>query len=330
MRALFLLISLSVAAGAALPAFAQERSGQPLTLQEERALKPKDAFRECEVCPEMVVVPPGEFLMGSPEEEKDREAWEGPLHKVKIGRAFAAGRFEVRRDEFEAFVEETGRATGPDCTAFADLLNGKPQSREGLSYRNPGFPQGDSHPVLCISWRDAKDYVAWLSQKTGKAYRLLSEAEWEYAARAGAVTPYHFGRDASALCSYANGADQTFEGKRPPDVGEGWADLACRDGYVYTAPVGSFAANAFGLHDMHGNVEEWVEDCAFMLEKGVGYANPPADGSPWISGNCPNRVTRGGSWASPAASLRAAARSEAPADKPQDFVGLRVARTLSR
>jgi formylglycine-generating enzyme required for sulfatase activity len=324
-----LILSLFIVS-AAVPSHSQDRSGQPLTLQEERALKAKDTFRECDVCPEMVVVPAGEFLMGSPEDEKEREGWEGPLHQVKIDRSFAVGRFEVRRDEYEAFVKDTGRATGPDCTAFADLLNGKAQAREGLSYREPGFPQGDSHPVLCISWREAKDYVTWLSHKTGKAYRLLSEAEWEYAARAGSAAPYSFGKDANALCSYGNGADQAFEDKRPPDVEEGWADIACRDGYVYTAPVGSFAANAFGLHDMHGNVEEWVEDCAVMIETGAGYANPPADGSPWISGNCRNRVTRGGNWASPAASLRSAARSEAPADKRQDFVGLRVARTLSR
>lgn len=329
MRTLLVLVSYFLAAASViLPALAQERGGQPLTLQEERALTPKATFRECDICPEMVVVPGGEFLMGSPDDEKDREPWEGPQHKVQI-RAFAAGKFEIRRDEFDAFVKQTGHKTAPDCMSYGDLVEGKPQPRD-FSYLNPGFPQADSHPVVCISWRDAKAYVAWLSQKTGKAYRLLSEAEWEYAARAGSRTAYHFGNDAKALCSYGNGADQTFGEKPAPNFPKDFADIPCRDGHVFTAPVGSFAPNAFGLYDMHGNAEELVEDCALMLETGAGYVNPPADGSPLISGSCRSHVARGGSWAAVASSLRSAARDERVADSPLDTIGFRVARTLSR
>jgi hypothetical protein len=157
------------------------RPAQPLSAQEECGLKPKDLFRECENCPEMVVLPAGSFTMGSPEGEKGRRADEGPPHQVTFRQAFAAGRLEVTVEQFATFVTETGYNPGPTCHVFRE---GKYEERTDRSWRNPGFNQNGRYPAVCLSWNDAKAYVAWLSKKTNRNYRLLSEAEWEYAARA--------------------------------------------------------------------------------------------------------------------------------------------------
>ena len=230
----------------------------------ERALKPGDTFRECaKDCPEMVVIPPGEFWMGSPDGEG--YASEQPRHKVKIERPFAVGKFEVTWDDWEACVAMRG-------------CDGRPTADGGL---------GKGHqPLINVSWDQAKSYVAWLSRMTGGPYRLLTEAEWEYAARGVTSAdaphpPYPWGDKASH--EYANyGADQCCQGKT-----EG------RDKWLYTAPVGQFPPNAFGLYDMHGNVWEWVEDPWHDNYRGT----PPTDGSTWREGgDASRRVVRGGSW----------------------------------
>jgi formylglycine-generating enzyme required for sulfatase activity len=274
------------------------------------------SFRDCpDVCPEMVVVPKGSFTMGSPPAEKGASD-EGPQHEVRIARPFAVGKYEVTRGEFAAFISESVRVAGDRC--YTDE-GGRFEERSGRSFRNPGFVQDDRHPAVCVSFEDATAFAAWLTWKTGKAYRLLSEAEWEYAARAGTATRYHFGQNERDLCTYGNVGDLTAKKKF-----KHWETIAnCRDGHVYTAPAGAFRPNAFGLHDMHGNVWEWVQDCG-----NGSYNGALSDGSAWTTGDCSRRVLRGGSWGDFPWHLRSAVRSRPPPDLRNYNVGFRVGRTL--
>ncbi len=276
------------------------RPGTPLLAEQERGLKPKETFRECADCPEMVVVPAGSFTMGSPAGEKDRSSDEGPQHDVRISRPFAVGKFHVTRDQFAAFVNETGR----------DM------SKRACSWRSPGFEQEGSHPVVCVSWDDANAYADWVAKKTGKPYRLLSEAEWEHAARGrtspGAYPRFWFGNDEKDLCRHGNGWDQA--------AGNGGAP--CNDGYRYTSPAGHYEPNTFGLYDMSGNAWQRTADCYHD-----NYNNAPSDGSAWTTGNCGGRVVRGGSWGNNPGSLRAANRNRFTGEF--NVVSFRLARTLS-
>ena len=244
--------------------------------------EPGTKFRDCPECPELVVVPEGRFMMGSPSGEEGRRDREGPVHEVTIGYRLAVGVKEVTRGEFARFVSETGRSMGDSCWEW----DGEWKERSGRNWKSPGYSQTDEHPVVCVSWNDAKAYVRWLSGKTGKEYRLLSEAEWEYVARAGTGTARYWGEGESGQCRYANGADR--EAKRH---NSGWTVADCDDGYYRTAPVGSFQANEYKLHDVLGNVWEWTEDCW-----NESYTGALSDGSAWRSGNCSRRVLRGGSW----------------------------------
>ena len=175
--------------------------------------------------------------------------------------------------------------------------------------------------MVCVSWNDAQAYVGWLNERTGGGWRLPSEAEWEYAARAGSETLYHFGDNASRLCDYGNVMDTT---KFPN--GNQWSEsrVECEDGAAYPTRVGSYRPNALGLHDMHGNVWEWTEDCW-----NEGYAGAPTDGSAWDSGDCSRRVFRGGSWNNSPSYLRAAYRFRITTVSHGDTNGFRVARTLT-
>lgn len=256
---------------------------------------PGTMFRDCPMCPDMVVVPAGTFLMGSPETEEGRHDDEGPQHEVEIEAAFAVGRFEVTWEEWDACALAGGcRADGVEQAGGDE-----------------GWGRG-RRPVMHVSWNDAKDYLNWLSIETGQSYRLLSEAELEYVARAGTVTPYPWGEEASP--EFANyGADECCRGEAAGH--DAWADE--------TAPVGSFPANAFGLYDLHGNVFEWTEDCW-----NNNYSGAPSDGSAWIDGDCSLRVLRGGSWGISPQGLRSAYRvGDDPTLRISDF-GFRVARTL--
>jgi formylglycine-generating enzyme required for sulfatase activity len=255
--------------------------GHGITEARERALRPKDTFKECAVCPEMVVVPAGEFMMGWPETERRYSDNEGPQHKVVISRPFAVARFELTFGEWDA------------CVADGDCPRDIPESGSRRARL----------PVINVSWDDAQSYVAWLSKMTGKPYRLLSEAEWEYAARAGTTTRYSFGDDEAELAEYAwynwNSANRAH-------------------------PVGQRTPNAFGVFDMHGNVWEWVEDCYHD-----DYEGAPVDGAAWTTGGCATRVLRGGSWNSSPELLRAAYRLKATTVERNHVVGFRVGRTLS-
>lgn len=243
---------------------------------------PGSVFREGADGPEMVVVPAGEFMMGSPESEEGRYANEGPQHKVKIALPFAVGRFAVTFDEWDACVVAGGSAHEPD---------------------DNGWGRG-RRPVINVSWEDAQVYVTWLANKTGKPYRLLSEAEWEYAARAGATTRYPWGDEAGTGRANFFGSGSRWSGEQ-------------------TAPVGSFKPNAFGLFDMIGNVWEWVQDCW-----NYSYDGAHADGSAWESGDCGRRVARGGCWFNLSQIARAADRYGNKPGYRYYTIGFRVARTL--
>jgi formylglycine-generating enzyme required for sulfatase activity len=269
----------------------------PLTAAQERALKPRDTFKECDACPEMVVVPPGSFLMGSPGSEAGRYGDEGPQHYVTIARPFAVARFEATFAEWDACVTDGG-------------CRHRPGDR--------GWGRG-RRPVIDVAWGNiATEYLPWLSRKTGRTYRLLTEAEWEYVARAGSATRYHFGSSVQDLCAYGNSADLAAKEKY-----KGWAAASCHDGYVNTAPVGSFRPNAFGLFDVHGNVWEWVQDCWNGSHVGA-----PADGSARMTGACSRRVLRGGSWCNAPTLLRSATRYGGVSTLPCRDFGFRVARPL--
>ena len=230
--------------------------------------RPGTVFRDCAVCPEMVVVAAGSFMMGSPTWEEGRFDDEGPQHRVTIGSPFAVGVYEVTFAEWDACVGAGG------CGGY------RPEDE--------GWGRG-RRPAINVSWDDAQGYVQWLSRETGEQYRLLTEAEWEYVARAGTTTARYWGDSESGQCRNGNGYDRTSHA----EYGWDWNEpVACSDGYVDTAPAGSFQPNAFGLYDVLGNVWEWTEDCW-----NDDYSSAPTDGSAWQSGDCSPRVLRGGSWA---------------------------------
>jgi formylglycine-generating enzyme required for sulfatase activity len=255
----------------------------------ERRLRAGDSFRECaKDCPEMIVIPAGSFTMGSPEGEKGRRAREGPQHEVTIAKRFAVSKSEVTWDEWRACVNHG------DCPHISDSAWGR-----------------GTRPVINVTWEQVKQYVAWLSKMTGQNYRLLTEAEWEYAARAGTKTAYPWGNEignGNANCS---------------GCGSQWAD---DEENPKTAPVASFPPNAFRLHDMNGNVWEWVEDCYQS-----NYKEAPTDGSALNTRDCINHVIRGGSWIvwQFPESARSASRDNYAKDQLRSFVGFRVARTLT-
>ena len=282
------------------------------------ASRPGRVFRDCDECPEIVVVPAGSFTMGSPESEEGRWNDEGPQHRVTIARPFAVGRYEVTRGEFARFVSVTGRSAGDSCRT---LESGEGKGRSGRGWQSPGYRQTDGEPAVCVSWGDARAYARWLSRETGQEYRLLSESEWEYAARAGTRSSRWWGDGEAGQCGLANGYDRTGAAELDLD----WDAARCSDGYVVTSPAGVFSANGFGLHDMSGNVWEWVEDCWHD-----SYAGAPSDGGVWTTGgDCSQRVLRGGSWIDPPQDLRAALRVGDDSGIRNVIFGFRVARTLA-
>jgi len=259
---------------------------QILTTAQERGLKAQDAFRECSLCPEMVVIPAGRFMMGSPSGEPGRRNEEDPYPEVVVPRPFPVSRFEVTFEEWDV------------CYLVGDC-----------SWRPPDQPWGRAQsPVIDVSWSDARQYTAWLSRLTRRPYRLLSEAEWEYAARAGTTWAYWWGNEIGRANANCKTCGTTWDNKQ-------------------TAPVGSFIANAFGLRDMLGNVWEWVEDCWHDRYQGA-----PSDGSAWTVActDDTQRVVRGGGWNDDPADLRAAARYGGPREIRNSVNGIRLARTLNR
>lgn len=273
------------------------------------------SFRDCADCPHMVTIPGGSFSMGSAATEVGRRKDGDPAHPVKIS-TFAMGKTEITRGQFAQFVKATGYTTGNKCWI---IDNGKYEDRSG-NWGRIGFKQDNNHPVVCISWNDANAYTKWLARKTGKPYRLPSEAEWEYAARGKTLTARYWGESPNAACTYANVADKTI--KETIKVANAWKGHNCKDGFAYTAPVGSFKANAYGLNDMLGNVWEWTQDSYHK-----NYEGAPADGSAWQDEE-EKRVLRGGSWYDAPRFVRSAGRDKAMPDSRYDNIGFRVVRML--
>ncbi len=270
------------------------------------ALTPGTTFQDCSDCPEMVVVPSGSFVMGSPSYEEDRDYNEGLQHRVTIGKSFAVGVYAVTRGEFSRFVLATSHGTGNSCWFFADPIF---KERSGRDWRSPGYHQ-TRDPVVCIDWDDAQAYVSWLSRQTGKRYRLLSDAEWEYVARAGTSTPFSTGSTISPDQANYNG-NHTY--------GSGLEGVYRKR----TVPVDTFSPNAFGLYNVHGNVWEWTQDCWNERSSGA-----PSDAGARQRGDCSKRVARGGSWANYPRDLRSARRIGPFTGTRHDIYGFRVARTL--
>ena len=298
-------------------------AGCALATSAKETPAPGSVFRDCaRVCPEMVVLPRGSYLMGSPAEDthQGKDGEEQPQHRVDIGYAFAVGRFEITRDEYAAFVRDAALADPDGCNVHEPP---RWPTIMGLNWHNTGFPQSGRDPAVCVSWLEAEAYTRWLSLKTGHRYRLLSEAEWEYADRAGTHTQAYWGDDSAEACRYANGVDATLT-ERFSKVR--WEDrVPCHDGHIFTAPVGSYRPNAFGLYDMEGNAFEWVEDCW-----ADNYRGAPADGSARTAGtDCSNRVNRGGSWTSIPTGLRSAHRGVDNFENTRVVdLGFRVVRNL--
>jgi formylglycine-generating enzyme required for sulfatase activity len=250
----------------------------PLAGCDDTPKEPGAVFKDCETCPEMVVIPAGSFKMGDLTGKSFWGSEEQPVHEVKIGYSFAVGKYEVTQAEWDA-----------------------------VRAHNPSKFKGRLRPVEKVSWGEAKRFVRWLSERTGKEYRLLSESEWEYMARAGSTTKYPWG-------------DEIDSSKAKYDTQDGSEDGTVR--------VGFYSANAFGVHDTVGNVFEWVEDCWHKT-----YKDAPIDGSAWLSaseGDCKKRVLRGGSWFSRSSSLGSANRRDSDASDGIYTFGFRIARTLSR
>ena len=256
-------------------------------------------IKDCDYCPELVAVPSGTFKMGDPD-----AFWRAnsmPVRDVRIPNAFAVGVHEVTYGEWQACVDAGA------C----------PPAKPGYGVNSMEDERWRDHPVTDVSWHQVTDYVRWLRVTTRKSYRLLTEAEWEYVARAGSKTSYHFGNEDAKLCDYGNGRDLSvlYEGDR---------NEKCYDHFAQkTAPAGTFLPNKFGLYDIHGNVWEWVEDCYHP-----NYERAPKTGRAWVSGDCRERVIRGGSWNSKPAELRSAYRQRREAHLHERTIGFRVARWL--
>jgi formylglycine-generating enzyme required for sulfatase activity len=294
---------------APLPQTGASRSPEP-------AIAPGKVFRDCPDCPELVSIPAGSFSMGMrPGDEADRPE-EKPAHQVTLAKSFALMTKEVTRNQFAAFVEATERDMSGGCQQGD---GGKGKWDDNANYMKPGIDQQGDHPVVCVSDNDARDYAAWLSEKTGKNYRLPSEAEWEYAARAGKKTSWPWGNDVGASgCKSFNAMDASGHKKYP--INE---VMKCDDRFVTTAPVGSFPANGLGLYDMLGNVWELVSDCWHDTYKGA-----PTDGSSWEGDSCASHPQVGGAWVENPWDTRFSSRWPADTGSRETVVGFRLARDL--
>jgi formylglycine-generating enzyme required for sulfatase activity len=250
--------------------------------------------------PEMVDIPAGKFEMGASKDDREALVSERPVREVVIARPFKIGKYEVTFDEYDKFSLATDR---------------RPPSDQGFG--------GGTRPVINVSWDDAVAYAKWLSDQTGKRYRLPTESEWEYVARAGTLTSRYWGDESNDACAHANVYDATGAKIGPSKYGFTFNPHQCDDRFTETAPVGKFRPNEFGLHDMLGNVWEWVQDCWHE-----SYAGAPVDGTAWGKdggGNCGQRVMRGGSWYSGPEFLRSSFRTRDFADDRYGIIGFRLA-----
>jgi formylglycine-generating enzyme required for sulfatase activity len=283
--------------------------------------------RDCEQCPDVVELPGGTFLMGTAEADRliDPRTGkpaknDGPQHEVTVP-PFAIGKYEVTVDDYRAFIDATGHDNADACMEFG-AENGFTITTD-VDWHDPGFEQTGDSPVGCVSFFDAQRYAEWLSDITGENYRLPTEAEWEYAARAGATTPYFWGTEEAVACEYANvrsaGADTISKRQAAADAAKGFP---CDDGAMQSAPVGSYRPNAFGLHDMQGNAWEWVTDCIHK-----DYVGAPTDGSAWLDDEpCQFGVIRSGSFLNLVERSSTTVRAGRPRTGRATNMGFRIAR----
>jgi formylglycine-generating enzyme required for sulfatase activity len=300
------------------------------SLSPTSTMRAGEVFRDCPDCPEMVVIPPGSFSMGSSDSDTSRDlaavtgkfleysrraaadafATEHPQHPVVQDHSFALGKYLVTRGEFAVFARETGYVADAPCITFVKNDFSEPLNS---GWQNPGFAQTDRDPVVCVTWKDTRAFIEWLNQKINKQrsavhgsglYRLPSEAEWEYAARAGQQTSWWWGDSVGQ-----GNADCTICGSTWDNTG--------------TAPIDAFRPNPFGLYEMIGNVFEWTEDCW-----NSSYSGAPNDGSSWKNGDCGNRVARGGSWLSDPFATRSAARTKFSLKQRTNYLGFRLEKSL--
>jgi formylglycine-generating enzyme required for sulfatase activity len=255
----------------------------------------------------LVRIAGGQFRMGDtqgigqPDERPVREVWVPDFWMMRT---------EVTREMFAAFAEETDYETGSKCWVFENGWTEK----VGLSWQNPGFDQSADHPVTCVNWYDARAFAGWLESKTGMAFRLPTETEWEHAARAGTDTVYFWGDDPLGLCKNANAADiRALEHYPEFSVNQ------CEDGFVRTSPVGTFPANPWGIQDLYGNVWEWVEDCW-----NDSYRDAPTHGGAWMTGDCARRGFRGGGYGDIPRFARSTLRNRSDAEQRRDDIGFRL------
>jgi formylglycine-generating enzyme required for sulfatase activity len=285
--------------------------------------EPPKTFRDCANCPEMVVIPAGSFTMGAAPGENQRyqvpaeeAARDGPQHRVTFAKPFALAEFDVTRGEFAAFAHTTGFTPHPGCMTVMGN-NWVPQPKAG--WEDPGYPQTDNDPVVCMNMLEISAYLRWLSNTTGKSYRLPSEAEWEYAERAGSTTTFYWGDEVKDACTHENVGDEAYGRKYAVN-----GPIPCNDGYSDLAPVGSFKPNAFGLYDMAGNVFEQIADCW-----NENYVGAPTDGSAWMSGECGRHVVRKAAFGNPHPFMfRAASRNVDGEIAKRNRYGFRVAVSL--
>ncbi|MES1219094.1 MAG: formylglycine-generating enzyme family protein [Bacteroidota bacterium] len=297
-----------------------------LAAMPQKKVKPGQTFRDCQSCPEMIVIPAGSFMMGAPPDDSMRYDEEGPVHRVTIHQ-FAVAKFDITTGQWAAFASATHRPSHKGCLAAALEFDST------ASWCHPGFMQEENHPVVCLSWDDVQDYLQWINKQAGGKYRLLTEAEWEYAARAGTATTFPWGTTPDR--DYANyGNDSCCSGFS-----------SGKDQWVYTSPVDAFPPNQFGLYDMNGNVLQFVQDCF-----SPSYTKLPVNGYAYnvntqlkMSGDlavmnatnsCDYRMLRGGDWGDPPRMIRSAFRNWVA---PPGFtihtyrssgLGFRIAKTL--
>ena len=310
---MYALAAIALLLGVIVWAFVHNRTPSAVVEAPVKAsLAPGTVLHDCPSCPAMVALPTGRFKQGANEGE-NLSAFDKPRHWVAISHPVAMSMNPVTRDEYAAFVAATGR-DAPGC----DIYDGAWKHDPNGSWKNPGFAQTGTHPVTCVSWNDAQAYASWLSSKAGHKYRLPSASEWEYAARAGTETALPWGTAVADTCANANVADQSAAQQFP-----GWTVFGCSDGWVYTAPTGSFKANKFSLNDMLGNVFQWTQDCWK-----ADYVGAPIDGSARDDGNCAQRELRGGSWFSNPGYIRTNYRNHFATDYRTSSVGIRLVREM--
>jgi formylglycine-generating enzyme len=290
-----------------------------------------DATRDCGQCPEMVVIPAGTAVLGASADDRSSNADELPERRFVIREPFAVSRYEITRDQYEAFVRATNRPVGGDCLTDR-VKRGDWQIDARTTFLDPGFAQTGNHPVACVNWDEAQAYIAWLNTQTSGGYRLLSEVEWEYVARGGATQNlvYPWGNDQAQGCPFANVFDRSIIAAKYSGTDTSgyklFDPMDCEDGLLNTAPIGSLKPNGFGVYDMIGNVAEWIEDCYSPKRDQLSESGTP----PPSDVKCARRFTKGGSWGSLAHNVRIAERIPYASTHRDDSIGIRVAKTLSR